>query len=506
MEFSVPDSEQLLSSLRQRGIKLWLDSGQLRFRAPRGALHAEELAVLRAHKPELVRLLAQGDLEADAPLERRDATVRVPLTAAQRRWRSYINDHQGGLTERLCHVTMRVHGPLDVGRLQACLTVLVERHEPLRTRIVVNDATAEQLVEAPSACHLAIVDLSRVAADERDSEVSRQCEQFMAEKVDLANGPLFAARLFALSNQEHVLTLTLEHMVADGASTSILHKELWALYQRDGAVQPSSLPEAPLQFADYAVWQERTHQAWLQLHQGYWERHLTGAVGLRLPRAREIKPSREFPACVISRFPFGRALTDALRELARRERTLLSLVVLAIYVIVIFRWCRQHDFVLIFISNGRNRPELQNMVGYLANLLHLRIQVSETDTFGSLLERLSEELRAAYEHEDFDRVPHFVPACSTELDFNWISTHWMWETRPPAGSDLRIEPFALEAPWVRPFLPAFFDTPDGVVATVISQPCIFTADTVARFGSSLQHVARAVAQFPLVELAAIPVN
>jgi Condensation domain len=442
------------------------------------------------------------------PLEPRPAGCPIPLTAFQHRLWDSISKQDKPLSIRLCAESARVFGPLNVDLLQKSIEVVVLRHESLRTRFVIVDGVPRQHVEPAGDYHLNVVDLAAVSSVKVESEAKRVAQEFIEEHVDLSTGPLFDARLLKLNECEHVLILVVDHMVSDTISWSILSKEIWTSYDQALQGRPFFLPTLPVQFADYAVWQQRTHSAWLEKHEAYWRGRLAGARRTQL-RCSERFPETQDPIGVtMLHFSFGKILTTKLRDVARRERTLLSMVFLTIYVAVMSRWCNQDDLIMQFVSHGRHgHSELENMIGFIANHLHFRVEITKGDTFVDLLKRASGEFYSAYQHQDFDRVPDLIPECATDLYFNWRST----KLKPPpvrhqgeAARSLRIQPFPLKAPASSNlFTPLFSDTPAGVGVMLVYRHDLVARSTIERFYHDLRFVAEEFARYPLASIASV---
>jgi Condensation domain len=298
----------------------------------------------------------------------------------------------------------------------------------------------------------------------------------------------------------------LEHMITDMTSNMILQRELWTLYQQGAQGLPLSLslPDLPMQFGDYAAWEQRAAGAWTRQHGEYWKGHLAGAPQTRLPaNARSVRTDC---APTLLTIPLGIDVSNRLRALACGERTLLSLAVLAIYAATMSRWCMHHYLVIKFQSHARFRPELQSMVGYLANCLHLRIAVSAEDSFTSLLKQIKAELCSAYEHQDAGRVPDVIPECRTDLCFNWIPDRaaGQYEVNPM----LRVERFLLHVPVtaLQPHFATFGNTPEGIIASAYYCANLFAPGAVERFDSTLRTFAEEFALRPRDPMRSIPVQ
>lgn len=429
----------------------------------------------------------------------------------------------------MCASAVRVTGVLDLDLLERSICIVIRRHEALRTRIVEEGGHPHQKIEPVPVRALRIVDLS----DQRTNaqrEVSRLAQEFIDTPIDLAAGQLFEAKVWRLSDNEHVLILLIDHIISDGVSNGILTREVWECFRQGalGVLESISLPEIPVQFPDYAVWQARTYLAWMEKHAGYWTQHLRGASPTVIPEDRS-RPDRTLALGITKHISFGDELTVALRGAARRERALLSVFVLTAYAVVLSAWCRTEDLLVIFPSHGRHRPTLRNVVGYIANMLYLRIVVKREQTFGEVLAQVKREVATALEHRDFDRVPDLLPECATEVIFNWQTTHSKQgpqdhhvilecgdqlsrscEFGPDTKAknvnttdELRVLPFPARSPDRAKFIPVIFDTPAALHMAIGFDPNIIAPVTVERFGRRLLLVAKEICQCPMPSIASL---
>jgi hypothetical protein len=500
-------TRDFLSTLRQRGVKFWVESGQLRYQAPRGTLSPDDLNNLRDLKGSIINLV-QSEFAIEVPIQPRMSGCQIPLAAYQLHFWKYFNSRSPGMSDRRSYVATRITGPLNVGLLQRCLAEVVSRHESLRTRIVVIDGNPTQQIDTGHETRLELVDLSEVRPPTAAREVMRRGEEFIRVPVDLAVGPLFAAKLFRLPD-EHVLILASSQLLSDGYSNTVLASEIWTLYQQGAQGLPLSLPSLPLQFADYAVWLDRTYSARLKMHEKHWKGRLTGAPEIRLPRDDGMVETKD-PFCATLTIPFGNELSTGLRNLARREGTLLPLVVLTAYIAVMSRWCTCRDLVVVFVSNGRSRPELRSTIGLVTSILFLRINVAKEDSFLTLLKRIESEFSSAYQHQDFDCVQQLIiPDRVAGVAFNWLPAGCAWsgsaDLELKVNDELEIQPFPLDLTWeYYEFTPWFHSTAAGVSVTVGYRPDFFSSSTVEWFGNSLRSFAEEFAHDPLAPIAPLP--
>ena len=384
----------------------------------------------------------------EPPLVPRQPAEPIPLAFTQQ---SFCNgDKVERLSARTVSGAQRVSGRLHPEALHASFVRLVQRHESLRMRVKRVEGVAWQEILPAIDFDLAVVDLTGVAEDRRDVMLDTTVRGFVNEKVPLlGESNLFDAGLLKLADEDHVLVVVMHHIIADGLSLHILFRDVWSLYTHTVQGGPLSLPEVPVQFADYAVWQHRSERYWQEYHGTYWVQRLAGAARVRVfPATHSAGPVQsafaDLPIQLRAR------LTAELCELSRRERTTLAMSLLTAYAALLLRWSGKSDTVIQFVTSGRQRAELENTLGPLASVLYLRIQVTEGDTLADLLQSVTREYLAACEHDDFGRVNAQPPRPDLSLcaGFNWR----------PATSDagldcvvgpevgLELRPFAFESP------------------------------------------------------------
>jgi len=319
---------------------------------------------------------------------------------------------------------------------------------------------------------------------------------------------LFKAGLLRLSDDEHILIFSLDHIITDSLSNSIISREIWTLYNQAEQGQPLSMPELPVQFADYAVWQEWTYEAWRQSHEKYWRQKLLDAPCTQLPVDTGV-PQRNGEVGALLHVDFGKPLSARLRQIARSKRVTVSLAMLTIYIAVMSRWCNQQDVVIGMLDNGRWCSQLVDIVGFLVNMLFLRVRVTPADSFQNLLEKVAEEYYSACDHQDFNRVMVDIQGCIPSgqwLEFNWLDTDWL---KCPGGpvrniDQLRIEPFSFDRTIVAYKLNAWFsDTSSGIGAMLGYNPGLVAESTISKVGRNLRHFSEEFAARPTTRLTSL---
>lgn len=262
----------------------------------------------------------------DTPIPRRSSTTRVPMTPAQRVvWNDEARPRMSDL--RTCAINVRVLGPLNTTLLRESVEAIFLRHEALRTRIVEGDGGPEQCVDAIGSGNdlFELVDLTAIEPSKVDETARHLCQSFADQEVDLSFGPLFQAKVYRLSEHEHIFLAGIDHLISDATSFGIVNREVWSFYGKADRGLTLDLPALDVHFPDYVVWRESILDKWCQNHGPYWKSRLAGAPSTELPLDDpRILDETESPG-VTAHLPFGRLLSDGLRELARREKTLLPL-------------------------------------------------------------------------------------------------------------------------------------------------------------------------------------
>jgi amino acid adenylation domain-containing protein len=372
------------------------------------ALSPEQRALLAA------RLQSSGVGALDpGRIPRRAHAAAAPLSFAQQRlW--FLQRLEPGSAAYNIPFAAKLTGVLDVVAMQRALQTIVDRHESLRTTFAEKDDAPVQVVAGSAGVPLPVVDLSRTSEPER--ELRRLAGKEARAPFDLERGPLLRGQLLRLAPEEHVLLLTVHHIVSDGWSMGVLLKELAALYRAGVTGEPARLPELPLQYADYAVWQRRqlaSDKPGRQL--AYWKQRLAGAPAvLELPTDRPRSAASSGRAARATR-ALPKRLTDDLKELSRREGATLFMTLLAAFKILLARYSGQEDIVVGTPIAGRTHTELEGLIGCFLNTLVLRTDLSGEPTFKELVARVRETALGAYANQElpFERlVEELQPARS----------------------------------------------------------------------------------------------
>ncbi|HEY0015276.1 MAG TPA: amino acid adenylation domain-containing protein [Longimicrobium sp.] len=360
----------------------------------------------RASAAVRVKHEAPAGLPAPPPIVPAERTGAVPLSFAQERlW--FLDRLQPGSAIYNVPSALRLRGALDVSALERALGGIVRRHQPLRSTFTESAGRPVQVIAPFAGFSLPVEDLSGLDDAEREAQVARRLDADVAAPFDLSAGPLFRAALLRLGDEEHVLLLCMHHIASDGWSLGVLFRELSVLYDAHRRGDPSPLPDLPVQYADYAVWQREQLQGdALDRQLAYWRERLAGAPALlELPtdRPRPAEKSYRGDGVPVELPP---ELTERLAALARREGATLYMVLLAAFQVLLAKYAGTDDVSVGSPVAGRTRREVEGLIGFFVNTLVLRTDLSGDPPFRDLLWRVRQATLGAYENQDvpFERL------------------------------------------------------------------------------------------------------
>ncbi len=340
---------------------------------------------------EIAAAVRAGAGVAAPPLVPVSRTEDLPLSFAQQRlW--FLEQLQPGTATYNMPAALRFRGVLDVAALGRSLREVVRRHEPLRTTFAVRGGSPVQSVAAEMALDLPLIDLRGLPEERREATVRQLAGEEGRRPFDLATGPLIRAALLCAGGageDEHVALLTLHHIVADGWSIEVLIREIGALYPAFLSGEASPLPELPVQYADFAVWQRQWLQGEVLAAQlAWWRQVLAGHSVLQLPTDRPRPAVQKFEG---SDEPLAlRAeVSQAFLDLGRRQGATPYMALLAGFQALLHRYSGQDDVIVGATVAGRDRRELEPLIGFFVNTLPMRTRLSGKPGFEELLARVA---------------------------------------------------------------------------------------------------------------------
>ncbi|HEX6862360.1 MAG TPA: condensation domain-containing protein, partial [Thermoanaerobaculia bacterium] len=324
----------------------------------------------------------------------------LPLSFAQQRlW--LLDQLEPGSPLYHMRVALRASGPLDGAVLARCLGEVVRRHETLRTVFAAPDGSPVQVIRPAVPFVLPRVDLSGLPASRREPLAIALAGDEALRPFDLARGPLLRGVLLRLAEGEQILALTLHHIASDGWSVGLLVREVKALYAAFAEGRPSPLPDLPLQYGDFAVWQrEWLRGEVLETQLAWWKERLADLPApVDLPMERSRPATRSFRGGVADRV-LSPGLSRRIEGLGRQEGTTPFMVLLAALAALLHRSTGEDDLVLGTLIAGRTRAETEGLIGFFLNTLALRIDLAGDPTVRELLSRVRQTVLGASDHQD----------------------------------------------------------------------------------------------------------
>jgi amino acid adenylation domain-containing protein len=507
----------LISELEALDVRLRIEEGKLRYSAPKGVLDKQWLDRIVANKSALMELLAQRtaviavDPESDAPIARQSRDQGLPLSSAQQRfWFLDQLDYGNSAAFVVPPMTLRLHGPLHVEALRDALVALIERHEVLRSafRIEGKEPVQVALNLAKGHSTLRLEDITNQAPEQQAQHVRELIRHEALTPFDLQRGDvLMRARLLELAANEHVLILTMHHIIADGWSMGILVDELSHLYRAlaaDPACDPAGvLPPLPIQYADYAHWERRRLSGTrFERLRSYWLQQLSGApevlplpTDLHRPRVRSNRGAAEH-------FQLDADLSARLVQLAREAAVTPFMLLLAAFGVLLCRYTDREDIVIGSPTGARPHPQTEGLIGLFLNTLALRLDLSGNPGFHELLARVRGVALGAFEHGDmpFEQILQALDL-QRNLDHTPLFQVLFALQNAPLGEvtleGLRITPEPMES------LHAPFDlvlsleeTANGIKGFFRYNTDLFVASTVQRMVGHYQRLLRSLLAAP----------
>ncbi|HKI71283.1 MAG TPA: condensation domain-containing protein, partial [Verrucomicrobiae bacterium] len=456
-----------------------------------GALNA---AAKRCERP-VIPHRAQGD--------------NLPLSYAQQRLWFLDRLEPGSSVYNLCQA-VRLTGALNVTALERSLNEIIRRHEVLRANFIASDGNPAQTIAGNRTLKLQVTDLSRAHGERREEELRRALEAEARKPFDLSGDLLLRALLIQLQANEHVLQITMHHIVSDGWSIGVLFRELAALYDSFRSGTPPPLPELPIQYTDYALWErDWLRGAALERQLAYWRKQLSGTLPiLDLPTDRP-RPAVQSLRGATETLQFPPALTQALKNLSRQEGVTFFMTLLAALQTLLHRYTRQEDILVGSVVAGRNQLDLENLIGFFVNTLVFRGDLAGNPTFRGLLRRVREDALSAFAHQDlpFEKlVEELQPQRSLNRN-PFFQTMFVLQNAPAAAQmpGLQLQPIDVDCGTAKFDLTlSMAATPQGLRAALEYNTDLFERDTITRMLGHFQTLLEEIAVHPDQHLSELP--
>ncbi|MEM1393272.1 MAG: amino acid adenylation domain-containing protein [Cyanobacteria bacterium P01_H01_bin.150] len=456
---------------------------------------------LSSAKKALLEKWKGGKLKADIIPKRQD-TQNIPLSFSQQRlW--FIDQLYHGSPFYNIPIAFHIQGHLNITTLEQSLNEILKRHEVLRTNFTLVNGEAVQKIAPELNWDLSIINLEHLSGKDWESQVKEFAASSAKKPFNLAKELLVRATLLRLSQEEHILLVTMHHIITDGWSWGVFLRELSMLYAAFSTNQPSPLPELPIQYADFAVWQrDRIQNEFLATQLNYWKQQLKGELPvLQLPTDRQ-RPNATTFIGAKQYFKFSASLTNALRQLSQREDSTLFMSLLAAFNILLYRYTNQEDILIGSPIANRNRAELEGMLGLFVNTLVLRNNLNGNPSFCELLHRVREVTLDAYAHQDLP-FEMLVEELQPERDLSrnpFYEVMFVLQNTPidlheVSGLTFRTLEFDSGTAQLDIFL-SMSESEDGLTGCLEYNTDIFDSTTISQFINNFQTLLENIVENP----------
>jgi amino acid adenylation domain-containing protein len=456
------------------------------------------------------QISAANPAQGPARIPRCNRTGPLAVSGAQQRiW--FLEKLQRESSAYNSLMVFRLTGPLEVGLLRRALNEIVDRHESLRTTFYARNGEVFQLIHALHDVGLPVVELRGAPDEDQVSDIARRAAAEFDLGFDLAHDPPLRATLLRYSSDQHVLILAMHHIATDGWSQGVFWKELSALYAAFINGLPSPLANLPIQYADFAEWQNDTLQGdYLNRLLEFWKAGLSGIPEqLELPTDRPRPPAMSFRGAKF-KFALSARLTADLRALGHGEGATLFMVLLGAWQVLLSRYSGQQDVVVGSPIAGRNGAETEALIGCFVNTLALRTDLSGNPTFRELLRRVRKITFDAFSHQDlpFERlVEEIQPNRSLNRSplFQVMLVLQNAPSSPAELAGLEVTRIPVENPTAKFDLTLTLRAMDGGLQGSLEYCTeLFDSGTIARLAGQFQVLLQAIVSDPGQRIEDVP--
>ncbi|BAZ08945.1 amino acid adenylation domain protein [Calothrix sp. NIES-4071] len=454
--------------------------------------------------------LTSGQSTLAPPLVPISRPAQIPLSFAQARlW--FLDQLQPENGFYNIPLVLHLSGQLNVVALEQSLNEIISRHEILRTNFTVEQGQPIQIIAATLNLKLVVVELENLPACEQKIETQQLVSQLAVQHFNLEREPLFRANVLKLSSTEYVFVLVLHHIIADGWSLGVFERELVTCYETFHNGLTPLLPELPVQYADFTLWQRNwlTGEV-LQTQLDYWQQQLKGIPTLlELPTDR-CRPAIQTYKGAQKSIPLSFKLSQELVSLSKRAGVTLFVTLLAAFQTLLYRYTNSDNIVVGTPIANRNRQEIEGLIGFFVNTLVLRTDLSGNPSFEQLLSRVREVTLGAYAHQDlpFEELVEALQPKRSLSHSPLFQVMFTFENTSASSLDLReltVSSLPVEIPIAKFDLTlSMQDTAFGLIGVWEYSTDLFDADTITRMAGHLQTILEAIVVNPKAEISKLP--
>jgi len=512
-DFNLIDIVDLLEKAQDIGIKISYDDNELILQANKEkVIDKSFLSELKNNKDHLITYFKyhHQDTAGIATIEKsaaidRTAYTHIPLSFSQERL--WIIDQLEGSVQYHLPAALRLKGPLDRRALHNALRDIVNRHEILRTVIRRSDEDDKpwQYILDKDRWQLTIIEESEYRKE------GATLKPYIEAPFDLAKDHMLRAHLIILGETEHILLITLHHIVSDGWSTGILINELVELYDAHTHHRIPELAPLNIQYADYAIWQrEHLTGTLLEEQLRYWKDELAGVAPLDLP-LDYTRPAVQRNRGTTAHFALDKELSVRLKQLSRQQDATLFMTLLAAFKVLLYRYSGQEDICIGSPISGRTREEMEGLIGLFVNTLALRSDLGNDPSFTGLLQQVKDTTLSAYDHQEipFEKIVEAVVKGRDPGRSPLFQVMFALQNTPPAKEaalgELILSAEDIASDSVKFDLSVVMEeTTDGLKGSIEYCTDLFNAATIGRLLSHFNLLLYSITNDPAARISTLP--
>lgn len=404
----------------------------------------------------------------------------------------------------------RLKGTLDVVALEWSITRVVGRHEALRTTFPMVNGQYVQFISPSVSTKLEVIDLRNLPDEDRESEMRKLAREEAEQPFNLANGPLFRIRLLRLGDEDHLLLIIMHHIISDGWSMAVFFRDLAAFYEAFSNGCPPSLPELPIQYADFAHWQRQVlREKLMETQLVYWKKQLDGPLApVEFPTSRTRVNELNFLTARKSVSITG-DLFRSLKKVSQKEESTLFITFLTALKILLYCYTGQEDVRVGTLVANRNRRETENLIGHFANTLIIRTRLSGASSLRQVARQVRDKALDSYTHQDlpFEALVRELEEeknfnrdtlCQVLFTYQTASLHpvklpgltvgFFDETKNTGDFNLTITTFDL--------ILLLKERPDRLVGSLLYKPDLFDEAAINRLLGHFHDIVRCISSEP----------
>ena len=507
--------DTLVAKLRRLDVQLWLDGDHLRYKAPQKVLTPELLKDLATHKPDLVGFLQKIQTDSGPsrthPIPRRPDVDLVPLSFSQQRL-FFLNQLEPESSAYHIHTTFRLEGIFNIEAFQQAIATIVERHESLRTNFVMTDGVPFQVITPPrKSSALSLIDCSDVPKSDQAAKVHNLLSDGVNRPFNLSSDVMLRVTLIDLGNHEYVLQVVMHHIASDGWSLGVFFRELSMLYGAFSRGEASPLSELAIQYADFADWQRQQslHSEDFQAKLHYWKQQLGDSTHvLELPTDYSRPAVQTYQGASLGQH-LPKRLKVQLQQLGCQEEATLFMMLLTAFKLLCYRFTNQEKITIGSPIAGRNRAELEQLIGFFVSNLVLHTDLSGNPSCRELLRRVRQVALEAYTNQDipFEKL---LEELQPERDLSRTPLFQVWFNMLNLNEQrfnllgLKVEPFSA-VPLASKFDLTLYagETEQGISIEWVYNSHLFDESTIKQMSSCFQTLLNNMAAYPDAKISTI---